>query len=137
MFSIILKNARDRSLSPRRRSSNDPLSIPGYREARDRYRDENPDSSGHRHYDEIPPKKSRPEYEFSPMSHKPYPPPAVGKPVEAPIDCEIIIIHKQQMYVDSISIVLIFRFHSYLLILFLRVIKGLFLFCLQGLCRVS
>ena len=98
----------DRSPSPRpgRRGSDDPLSIPGYREARDRYRGEQSDSSDRpggspygRPHDELPAKKLRPDYDFAPLPRDPIAPP-VGRPVEAPIDCEIIIINKQQMYVS-------------------------------------
>ena len=96
---------RDRSPSPKagRRYSDDPFAIPGYREARDRYRDEHADSSDRvpnspygRPHDEVPAKKLRPDYDFLPLPRDPYAPLA-GKPVEAPIDCEIIIINKQQM----------------------------------------
>ena len=96
----------DRSPSPKggRHTVDDPFAIPGYREARDRYRDEHSDSDRPadspygRPHDEVPAKKLRPDYDFAPLSRDPIPPP-IGKPVEAPIDCEIIIINKQQMYV--------------------------------------
>jgi hypothetical protein len=96
--------AREHSPSPKAGRHDDPFSIPGYREARDRYRDEHSDSdrtsepSYGRGHDEVPAKKLRPDYDFAPLSGDRVPPP-IGKPVEAPIDCEIIIINKQQMYV--------------------------------------
>ena len=121
----------DRSPSPGRRGIDVPFGAPGYREGRDRLRDDpyfkdplyrlgpplkrspyspardvykklddhlRPDSYSRPPMDDIPPKRIKPDYDFPPDSRET---PHI-RPVGTTIDCEVIIINKQQRYVWNI-----------------------------------
>lgn len=110
-FVSVVTSERSLSPKPARRVGDDPFAIPGYREARDRYRIEHADLSDPyvRPHDEVPAKKLRPDYDFAPLSRDSIAPP-IGRPVEAPIDCEIIIINKQQMYAQYFIVFFVLLF---------------------------
>lgn len=77
-----------------------PLKRSPYGPPRDVYKNPDdhlrPDPYSRPPMDDIPPKRMKPDYDFPPDSREPLP---HNRPVGTPIDCEVIIINKQQRYV--------------------------------------